>query len=250
MNNVLVLSAFPEEQSLYFSKLTILRKEKIGFVDVSMCEYNNISIYFATTGMGTINASLVLACLSSSLKFDAVFFSGTSGGIDKRLKIGDVVVASDTFDADILSIHDEVIGTPFESALTNPNNSKKTPKSFKASPTLLEYSDGSNHKFSIFKGTVATSNHFPTPSFLFDKIKEKNAMVIDMESTAIYQFSWLAKLPCLVIRGVSNCIDNQGNDDQVDQSDISSSDNAAILVMDCLKRLSLSSTHRQIRAKL
>ena len=64
-------------------------------------------------------------------------------------------------------------------------------------------------------------------------------MVIDMESVALYQFSWASNLPCLVVRGVSNVLDHKGVDEDVAQSDVSSSDHAAMLVLDCINALVL-----------
>ena len=132
--NILVLSAFPEEQIYYKKNIVTTSSSTIGFIEVTHCKTASATIYLATTGMGTINAAAVLATLAVHLKPDVVFFSGTAGGIDHRLTIGDVVVGQDAFDADILSIHEAVIGTPFEGALINPNTLKKTPQIYYADP--------------------------------------------------------------------------------------------------------------------
>lgn len=239
MKQILILSAFPDEQKHYMATLTVKEKKQLGFVDVTICEHEGVFIYLATTGMGTVNAALVLATLAARMRFDAVFFSGTSGGIDASLKIGDVVVATDAFDADIFSIHEAVVGTPFEAALVNPNKKEKTPRFFEAHPKLLEHAKTDKWAFGVFKGRIATSNHFPSPAELFAEIKAKNSMVIDMESVALYQFSWASNLPCLVVRGVSNVLDHKGVDEDVAQSDVSSSDHAAMLVLDCINALVL-----------
>lgn len=240
MKQILILSAFPDEQKHYMSTLTVKEKKQLGFVDVTICEQEGVLIYLATTGMGTVNAALVLATVAAQIQFDAVFFSGTSGGIDAGLKIGDVVVATDAFDADIFSIHEAVVGTPFEGALVNPNKKEITPRFFEAHPRLLDHTNTDKWAFGVFKGRIATSNHFPSPAELFAEIRAKNSMVIDMESVALYQFSWVSNLPCLVVRGVSNVLNHKGADDDVAKSDVSSSDHAAMLVLDCVNALVLS----------
>lgn len=236
--NILILSAFPEEQDHYKQNLHPQTSLKIGFIEVITCQIANATIYLATTGMGTINAALVLATLATHLRPNAVFFSGTAGAIDPKLNIGDIVVGQDAFDADILSIHDAVIGTPFEKALINPNKKEKTPQIYSGNEWLLKSATlPLTSPYNLFHGRIATSNHFPAPKELFEQIKANNSMVIDMESAAIYQFGWLTQLPVLVVRAVSNQLDAQGADDKVDSSDIRSSDHAAKLVLHCVEAI-------------
>ena len=233
--NILLLSAFPEEQTYYKNNLTITSTSKIGFIDVMHSNIQTANVYLATTGMGTTNAALVLATLAHELKPDIIFFSGTSGGIDPTLRVGDVVIATDSFDADILSIHDAVIGTPFEGALINPNVKQKTPAFYAMHPELRDLTKSLQpYHHNVVHGRIATSNHFPSPKELFAQIKAHNALVIDMESSALYQFGWLTQLPVLVVRGVSNVLDHEGHDEDVAHSDISSSDHAARVVLDCI----------------
>ncbi len=231
--NILILSAFPQEQNYYSKHFEFETEIKIGFIKVTRCQLGKRTLHFATTGMGTINAAVVVTTLAAQLKPSVIFFSGTAGGIDPHLKIGDVVMATQTFDADMFTLHDKVIGTPFEPALINPNNLLTTPRFFKSN-MQLEINNNHNNSFSIFRGTIATSNHFPTPQFLFEQLKQHNALAIDMESAAIYQYAWLSNIPCLAIRGISNIIDNNGNDENIAQSDISAADHAAALLISIL----------------
>lgn len=241
--NILILSAFPEEQDYYKRKYQFHTSLKINFIEVLSCQIENAFVYLATTGMGTINAALVLGILAAHLKPDAVFFSGTSGAIDPRLNIGDVVVGRDAFDADIFSIHDAVINTPFESALINPNKKEKTPQIYSANEWLFKTAILENKpEYNLLYGRIATSNHFPSPKELFVQIKENKSMIIDMESATIYQFGWLSQIPALVVRSVSNKLDAQGRDEEVNNSVISSSDNAAALVWHCIKTITAQET--------
>lgn len=236
MNNYLILSAFPAEQTHYIDTIEIIETKKIAFIDVTVGKLNNKQLYFATTGMGTSNAACVVATLCAMIKFEMVIFSGTCGGIDKRLNIGDVIIAESVFDADIFSIHDAVIGTPFEGALINPNIKEKTPEFFPTS-TITDTHDISYQSFHVFTGKLATSNHFPSPAALFQTIQRYAILGIDMESSAIAQFSWLSKVPCMIIRGVSNLLNHKGNDKDVHNADISSSNNAAKTTINLVKKL-------------
>jgi len=79
--NILILSAFKEEQAYYQRTYPITESKLVRFVEVDICHHHGNTLYFASTGMGTINAALVLATLANALTLDFIFFSGTSGGI-------------------------------------------------------------------------------------------------------------------------------------------------------------------------
>lgn len=234
---ILILSAFEEEQTYYHNNLDLKPNMQLGFVKVYSCILETTTLYFATTGMGTINAALTLATLAAQINPDYIFFSGTAGGIDPKLKIGDVIVATQAFDADIFSIHDNVKGTPFEPALINPNNGSLTPRFFTADSNLLKNMHQQSEDFSTQHGILATSNHFPSPESLFQQIKANNAIAIDMESAAIYQYAWLSETPSLIVRGISNLLDSDGHDNNVANSDVCASDRAATLIMNKCYRL-------------
>ena len=55
--NILILSAFPEEQDYYKKMLHPHTPLKIGFIEIISCQTDSATIYLATTGMGTINIS-------------------------------------------------------------------------------------------------------------------------------------------------------------------------------------------------
>ena len=80
-------------------------------------------------------------------------------------------------------------------------------------------------------GTVVSSNSFPAPKELFDKIKDKNPDSIDMETSAFYQVAWLLKIPSLAVRGISNVLNQNGIDDKIHQSDVPGSTRAAAIVL-------------------
>lgn len=240
MMNILILSAFPEEQAHYFNTYPIKPYQRISNIAVSCYQSQNYILYFATTGMGTINASCVIATLTAHLNIDSIFFSGTSGGIDPELSINDTVIGTKIFDADLLTLHKNISNTNFKSALTNPNTQQLTPEIYTAPRSLLKIAVkialGTNN---VHQGIIATSNYFPAPKSLYQTIGQRQARIIDMESVAVYQFSWLTGIPSLVVRGISNCLNDEGDDKTQDGCDISgSSKNAASLIIKIIATIS------------
>ena len=84
---------------------------------------------------------------------------------------------------------------------------------------------------SVYTGTAVSSNAFPTPQELFDKIKIKNPYSIDMETSAIYQIAWLLGIRALAVRGISNLIDKNGTDKNINESDVNGSSEAAAKIV-------------------
>lgn len=236
---VLILSAFAEEmQSLKLLLGDQYRTSGNPCIDIVTVEhqaYKHHDLYFAYTGIGTVAAGIVIGMLNQALKPDLVIFIGTAGGIAKHLRIGDIVVANEVVDLDIYNMHDYVKGTPFESALINPYKNKSIPKHY---PTgnAFNLSKRLSKKQSV--GRLASSNHFPTPAFMFDTLQSLNILSIDMESSAIYQAAWLLNIDALVVRCISNLIDDLGHDPDIKDAKISlCADNLANYTIELLNVL-------------
>tara|TARA_A100001015_G_scaffold37020_1_gene40774 strand:- start:656 stop:1159 length:504 start_codon:yes stop_codon:yes gene_type:complete len=153
--------------------------------------------------------------------------------------IGDVIIAAQAFDADIFNIHNTIANTDFSSALIHPNTDTLTPRFYSADTTLLTLAQSVSHTHNnVSSGIIATSNHFPAPKALFELIKNNHADIIDMESAAIYQYSWLTGIPSLVVRGISNRLNANGDDEDTSCCDIdNSAANAANIIIHCTKQL-------------
>lgn len=67
-------------------------------------------------------------------------------------------------------------------------------------------------------------------------IKSLNPLAIDMESSALYQLGWLFNVPVIAIRGISNLLDTDGADENIDKSDVPlAAQNAAKCTLEMLK---------------
>lgn len=241
---LLFLSAFPNElQSL--KDLLNNANRRIGTIDQLSYEYQSYQaheIYFSYTGIGTAATGLVLATLNQHLHPDLTIFIGTAGGISKQLHIGDIVIANEAIDIDIYNMHNEIKNTPFASALLNPHTQKEIPIAYQAGAILETVSKIKNFgNLNIFIDRIGTSNHFPTPTFMFDTIKQLHIAAIDMESSVFYQASWLLGMKTLVIRAISNLIDDKGEDPNLHESKISlCADNLAAISLALINELSFT----------
>lgn len=229
-----ILSAMPEELT-YFEFVLSKNKFKIftanGF-EFKVYQYKNKRILLSHTGLGTTFAASVITLIHHHFRPDYIFFSGTAGGINPSLKLRDVVIAEKAFEAEIQGAFKLLKDTPFDSCLTHPIKQQRFPQIYAADNELLNLaSNVASTDSSIYTGTVVSSNSFPAPQELFDRIKEEDPYSIDMETSAIYQVAWLLNIRVLAIRGVSNILNNNGSDDTIHESDVEGSSEAAARVV-------------------
>jgi uncharacterized protein len=225
-----ILSSMPEELEYYdiFFSNTSFELIKIESFTFKIYDYNSKKILIACTGLGTIFASSLLTLVHCHFHPDYVLFSGTAGGINTTLNIGDILIAEQAYEAEIQEAFKLLPGTPFENCLNHPLKKENFPAIYKANDELVKIAKSINDfDKMIHCGTVVSSNAFPAPLDLYEKIKQENPYSIDMETSALYQIAWLLKIPVLVIRGISNLLDANGGDKNINQSDVKGSATAA-----------------------
>lgn len=229
-----IFSAMPEELQFFKQRLSTQRSEVVRVNDFNfeVFQYNDKKILFAHTGLGTIFAASIVTLIQNHFSPDCIFLSGTAGAVDPKLTLRDVIIVERAFEAEIQGAFTLLKGTPFETCLTHPLNGRNIPPFYFADEKLLEIARNIDYAgATVHTGTVVTSNTFPAPKELYERIKSENPFTIDMETSAFYQIAWLLKVPALAIRGVSNALDSDGTDDKVHLSDVEGSAEAAAKVL-------------------
>lgn len=220
-----------QEELDFFQKTFSETKSEIvkvqGF-EFQIYEYNSKRILIIPTGLGTTFAASVVTLIHHHFSPEYIFLSGTAGAIKPELKVRDVIICERAFEAEIQGAFQPLKNTPFESCLTHPLKNQCFPQVYSADEELLRIASNIDlPDITIHKGTVVSSNTFPAPPELFQKIKSENPYSIDMETSAFYQVAWLLKARVLAIRGISNKLDHDGTDDKVHESDVKGSADAA-----------------------
>lgn len=241
-----IFSALPEEQEfiqIYFSKYRY-EKVKIEESEFKVYTYENKKILLALTGIGTTFAASIITYIHYHFRPDSLLFTGTAGGINPQLKLRDVIIVEKAFEAEIQGVFKLVKDTPWESCLKHPLRNENFPPIYSANEELFAIAKNiKSTDNKIYSGNVVTSNAFPAPPELFEKIKSENPYSIDMETSAFYQVAWALKAKALAIRGISNILNQDGTDDKIHESDVKgSADAAAKVLLNVIDRLLLTTT--------
>lgn len=244
-----IISAMPEELDFFMNEFANLNyiEIKIEEFNFVIYDYQDNKILLVHTGMGTAFAASILTLIHLLFQPEYCLISGTAGGAKDGLQLRDVIIAEKAFEAEIQDAFTLLKDTPFESCLKHPVKNKYFPAHYSADPELMNIYNSLNFSdINTYKGTVVSSNAFPAPTNLFEKIKCFDLYSIDMETSAFYQIAWLLNMKVLAVRGISNVLNSDGSDDNIHKSDVKGSSIAAATVTLSIlnKSISLRNKHQ------
>lgn len=204
MNTIGIIGAMDEEVALLREKAEIIAAKNILGSDFYMAKYNGKNIVIVKCGIGKVNAAICAQVLIDHFAVDSIINTGVAGAIFKELKIGDVVISTDTVQHDMDT---SVLGDPVG---TIPRMDESF---FKADETLIELAKAAgeqctDHK--VYTGRIASGDQFISSSEQKNKIwKLFGAYCAEMEGAAIGHACYLNRVPFVIIRSISDNADGE-----------------------------------------
>ena len=141
-------------------------------------------------GVGKINSAASAQYAISELEPDLVAVIGTCGAVDPFICELDLILATRTLVYDIHSSDAETSRTQVEAHTTH----------------LPDGWDISHLPFPVTKGTLATGDGDPDLNSLEEFQKVYGALAVDWESGAVAKVCGLNRIPCLILKGVSDLL--------------------------------------------
>lgn len=201
MKTIGIIFAMQEELIELKKYLHINNEKKIYDLIFYEATLNNQNIILTESGIGKTNAARTTQILIDYYKPEAIFNIGVAGGIAKNLKVGDVIISTS------LVQHDFDITAFNHPKGYIPNIGNNIPIDNKLLNTTKTILDTNN--ISYKEGLIASGDIFCTKESMATKINTQfNALCVEMEGASIAQTAYLSKTPCLVIRSISDCPDN------------------------------------------
>ncbi len=153
-------------------------------------------------GVGKVNAAACAQSMIDSYSPDHIIVSGTAGGIDKSLKIGDTVISEDAVYHDLK----ESMLTDFPPRLREAH--------MKADPGLIGGFKAalklSGLPQRIVYGRMATGDAFVERKGRAAIVKSFDPLCVDMETAAIAHVATLNGVPFIAVRSVSDTEEQGG----------------------------------------
>ncbi len=201
MKTIGIIFAMQEELIELKNYLHINKEKKIYDLIFYEATLNNQNIILTESGIGKTNAARTTQILIDYYKPEAIFNIGVAGGIAKNLKVGDIIISTSLVqhDFDITSFdHPKGYIPNIGNTIPIDNNLLNTTK------TILD-----TNNISYKEGVIASGDIFCTKESMATKINTQfKALCVEMEGASIAQTAHLSKTPCLVIRSISDCPDN------------------------------------------
>lgn len=201
MNTIGIIFAMNEELTAlkkYFTIDKITKIYDLTFYEVDLIETRLVLV---ESGVGKVNAGRTTQILIDNYKPSAIYNIGVAGGVDKSLKVGDVVISTS------LVQHDFDITAFDHKKGYIPNVGDVIPVDRILVMNSIEALEKKRLPYKL--GCIASGDIFCTDAKMASKINEKfKALCVEMEGSAIGQVCFLCQVPCVVLRSISDCPDN------------------------------------------
>ena len=200
-------------------------------------QLNNDEVVIVQSGIGKVAAALATAVLIDKFQPDYVVNTGSAGGFDAKLKVGDVVVSSEVryHDVDVTAFGYEIGQLPANPAAYIPHKTLVT-----AAKKGIEQLEG----IQAMVGLITTGDTFMTKA---DDIAKARAnfptmAAVEMEGAAIAQTCHQFNVPFVIIRSLSDIAGKESPtsfDEYLETASVNSSQ-LVINMLNALKNKTLS----------
>ena len=229
MTKLAIMGAMEEEIEpllAYFENVNVVDFANNKYYEVN---YNGLDIVIAYSKIGKVFASLTASTMIEKFGCDTLLFSGVAGGINPKLKIGDLIIA------DKLCQHDLDI-----TAFGNPHGYVPGGKVFvETSKELRDVAIkvAKENDLKVIEGIIATGDQFVHSTQRKEFIENTfNADALEMEGASVAVVCDALNIPFFILRAISDTADMDAGFD-FDEFLKSSAKNSADYLIKILKEL-------------
>ena len=202
MKKIGIIFAMEEELVALKKYLTITNEYNIFNLKFYESKKDNLEVILVESGVGKVNAARTTQILIDNMQVDYIFNIGVAGGVSNKLSVGDIVLGEKLVqhDFDITSFNHEKGYIPSVGVYIDSDTYLLNV----ANEVLTNTKD-----ISFQRGVIASGDIFCTETKMSEKINSKfNALCVEMEGASIAQVCYLSHIPFLIIRSISDVINN------------------------------------------
>ncbi|MFB6469370.1 5'-methylthioadenosine/S-adenosylhomocysteine nucleosidase [Cytobacillus sp. Hz8] len=203
---IAIIGAMEEEVTLLRDKIENKTQETIAGCEFTRGSMNGMAVILLRSGIGKVNAAMSTTILLEKFKPDIVVNTGSAGGYNSNLNVGDIVVSSEVrhHDVDVTIFGYEYGQVP------------QLPPAFTADAKLVDIAlecAKEIEDIKVAKGLIATGDSFMNDparvEFVRGKFQELQA--VEMEAAAIAQVAYQFGTPFVIIRALSDIAGKESN---------------------------------------
>lgn len=196
---VAIIGAMEEEVALLKDKITNKKEQQIaGFQFIEGLLFDK-EVVLLQSGIGKVNAAMSTTILLENFKPDYLINTGSAGGLNPDLNVGDVVISEEVR-------HHDVDATIFGYEY---GQVPQMPAAFEANAKLVQIAETCAKEIgdhNVVKGLITTGDSFinDPERAAFIQSKFQGLQAVEMEAAAIAQVAYQYKLPFVIIRSLSD----------------------------------------------
>jgi adenosylhomocysteine nucleosidase len=229
---IAIIGAMEEEVTLLRENIEGKKQEIVAGCEFTFGKMHGAEVILLKSGIGKVNAAMSTTILLEKYKPDYIINTGSAGGFNPILNVGDAVISSEVrhHDVDVTAFGYEYGQVP------------QLPAAFLADEKLVAIAEAAAKEITeiqVVKGAIATGDSFMNDPVRVDFIRTKfdNLQAVEMEAAAIAQVAHQFNVPFVIIRSLSD-IAGKESDVSFDQFLDKAAVNSATLVMKMVDALS------------
>jgi len=192
----LIICAIKPEIKPFLEALENERIEECDSLDVHHGVINGANVMVVRCGAGLEKAAAATQALIEKFQISCMIMSGTAGGVDRELNIGDTIIS------------EEMLYHEGKTALMQSDTSFTKDKLFKADENLLinikKSIENDPLTQAVYFGRITSGSKFVTGK-KFKTVAEKyNPLCVDMETAAVAHVCAINNIPFIAVRSVTD----------------------------------------------
>lgn len=209
---IAVIGAMEQEVTLLRAALQNTTTEKIANSEYTTGTYEGKEVILVKSGIGKVNAAMTTTILLEKYQPDVVINTGSAGGFDANLKIGDIVISDEVahHDVDVTAfgyLKGQMAGMP----ATYPSDEKLMTIAKEAVAEVGE------HNSAI--GLICSGDVFMADSVRVEAVRQDfpTMKACEMEAAGVAQVCYQFGIPFVVIRALSDIAGQEANNISFDE---------------------------------
>lgn len=201
-----IIGAMDEEVELLTASLEGREDHEYAGYRLSSGRMHGKDVVVLKSGIGKVNAAIGTTLLLREFQPDCIINTGSAGGFDPELNVGDIVISEDVR-------HHDVDVTIFG---YEPGQVPGLPAAFKPEPLLADVAERCIARMDgmkTVKGQIATGDAFMNDPERVARTREifPQMKAVEMEAAAIAQTCYQFGTPFIVIRALSDIAGKESN---------------------------------------
>ncbi|MDG6267405.1 5'-methylthioadenosine/S-adenosylhomocysteine nucleosidase [Glaesserella parasuis] len=200
-----IIGAMAQEVEILLSYMAEPKLTEIAGCKIYEGKINNTDIALLQSGIGKTAAAMGTALLLQLTKPEMVINTGSAGGLDANLNVGDIVISTEVRHHDI-----DVTAFGYEKGQLPAN-----PAAFMANEQLAQIAIKETEKagFNAVSGLICSGDLFVNGNDMIARIRNDfpSVKAVEMEAASIAQVCYAFQVPFVVVRAISDVADKESH---------------------------------------